>query len=321
MRVPVLPSDLAPKSGLKRLEKALQKRWCGARPITLSGAREILSKGLGYRDYRDLYETSKIARIGTTTPLESEVRSQILSAIKVALKPQEWIATDLVAWEKLVTSLPVNSLSAFTASLHIRTHDRHISSFGSSAAHLDTAGDFKTHRIICEQLERISRYVAASGDLRDAALLACLVNGIRPYELLSAKIDQNSTFTCRALIDINLSKKLKHADTRGICTTEFSAIEVYIKAMNLSQGDYLFPAAVNSGACMTSNQLSRICESWAVKAGIEGSTSMLSRIRTLAIYKRFLEFKMQSGTSVDYINWRLGHMHADALGSYSNKRT
>lgn len=122
MRVPIFPTDLAPKSGLKRLAKALMRRWCGASPMSLSFAREVLSKGLGYRDYHELYQASKMAKPAEKAPSLLAVRIGILSAIQATLKPEEWLVIDHEKLELVIATLPVTVLTAFKSPMAPRSH-------------------------------------------------------------------------------------------------------------------------------------------------------------------------------------------------------
>ncbi|WP_060477684.1 hypothetical protein [Pseudomonas monteilii] len=319
MRVPVFADDLAPKSGLKRLERALQKRWCGPNRIKLSFAREVLSRGLGYRDYRDLRNATKLAQPGAPAPKESEVRLGIYSAIKAALKPEEWFASDPSAWERLVAALPVNVLLAFKSPVVVRLHNSHLHPFERLAAQWAEHGTAEIQQLISEKLERIHSSVTASGNLRDAALLACLMSGMRPNDFLPAKVKNIASFTDEILIEVKTLKASRYGSTRRFYINNPVAIQSYIKAESLSNEDYLFSAAGKPECPMTSAQLRKISASWAVKAGIDPSTLSLSRIRNTAILMKFIESQKNFGTMAEWIKLNTGHTSQDTLTYYLNK--
>ncbi|MBD9609814.1 hypothetical protein [Pseudomonas sp. PDM08] len=113
MRVPVYPDDLFPKRGFNRLVKKLQRKWIGPTPLTLSAAREILAKGLGYRDYHDLKHSSETCQLGEVLPTEAEVRLGIVEAIKMNVYFGERIIKDDGDLLRFVSFLPLTVLVAF----------------------------------------------------------------------------------------------------------------------------------------------------------------------------------------------------------------
>ncbi|EJN39676.1 site-specific recombinase XerD [Pseudomonas sp. GM84] len=316
MRVPVFPIDLAPKSGLRRLAKALQNRWCGPKRITLSFAREVLSKALGYRNYRDLHEASKSPRPDASPLRVSDVRREIFSAIEATLKPEEWLATDLTTWRKLVTGLPVNVLTAFQSSLTVQPRKRHVSPSWFLMAALAEHGASGAFQMISNRLAAIARSVSNSGNLRDAALLLFLLSGMRPAEILSVKAgDVITSDTGGRSIEINVTKASSNS-TRRVSIRYPDAIRRYIRTSRLSRDDFLFPSSHHSNAPMTADSLRRICMSWAHYAGIKHEDVLPSKIRTSVMQMEFFYLLNNRLDISDKLGWLTKHTSSNILNSY-----
>ncbi|MBI6947605.1 hypothetical protein HX788_21690 [Pseudomonas edaphica] len=112
MRVPIHPDDLNPKYGFKRIAKKLQREWPGFSPIQLSFAREILSKGLGYRDYYDVVQSSKKWQPQAVPSFKEEVNVALMSAISAAIRVDNTFVTPHSNLLALVRSLPLHTLVA-----------------------------------------------------------------------------------------------------------------------------------------------------------------------------------------------------------------
>ncbi|WP_422422170.1 hypothetical protein [Pseudomonas sp. GZD-222] len=269
MRVPVYPDDLVPNRGVKRLAKILHKKWCGPNPVSLSHLREVVSRGLGYRDYHDLLQASKLSHAGEPSPVEAEVRLGILSALKAVLEPEEWPASDYAQLERLVATLPLFSLTALNSQKLPKPHTINEGS---------TNPETRVHNLVTpylastvpqpssDQLRRIAGFVAASGSMRDHALLIFLMSGLRPLEFLPCKVDQIKRFTAgEPMIEIQAFR----ASTSRALFAMPNSIHQYIQASKLSSEDYLFASDRDSKSPMTIVELRRIFACWARGAGIE----------------------------------------------------
>lgn len=115
MRVPVYPQDLAHNRGFKTLAKKLSKNWCFPNRISIEVAQEILSKGLGYRDFFDLRQKAASWASGALCPSDVDVRRGILSAAEAALKPGDRDSTGRAALEQVMEALPLSILTASSA--------------------------------------------------------------------------------------------------------------------------------------------------------------------------------------------------------------
>lgn len=94
MRVPVHPNDLLRNTGLKKIAKELQKQWCGPSPLAYTPALNLLAKCLGYKSYEDLETVSKAQQPTEIVPSQLEVKQALMLAIKAAMAPSEWFASD-----------------------------------------------------------------------------------------------------------------------------------------------------------------------------------------------------------------------------------
>lgn len=297
MRVPIFPTDLAPKSGLKRLAKALMRRWCGASPMSLSFARELLSKGLGYRDYHELYQASKMAKRAEKTPSVLAVRKGILSAIQATLNPKEWLALDHEKLELVIATLPVNVLTAFKSPLAPRSQLGRVEQVKRIYGHLSGFRAPNTPLLTTEQLFQIGRSVIASGNFRDQALLTCLMSGLRPAEFLPTRVNQVlvSGFG-ETMIKFHRHKTSEKNLASVAIIIEPDSIHRHIRAANLLQDDYLFSPDGNPKSPMTAEDLLEICASWARIAGIEANVVIPPRIRSSALRYQFIaRTKKQTG--------------------------
>ncbi|MNC07709.1 hypothetical protein D3C75_552650 [compost metagenome] len=113
MRVPIHPDDLNPRYGFKRIAKKLQREWPGFSPIQLSFAREILSKGLGYRDYHDVVQSSKKWQPEAVTFSKEAVNVALMSAISAAIQVDNTFVAPHSNLLAFVRSLPLHTLVAF----------------------------------------------------------------------------------------------------------------------------------------------------------------------------------------------------------------
>lgn len=262
MRVPVYPEDLAHNRGFKTLAKKLSKNWCCPNRISFEVAQEILSKGLGYRDFYDLRQEAASREPGARCPLEADVRCGILSAAEEVIKPGDRDSTDRAALEQVIKALPLSRLTAFKAQQHVQVvpvdsiHMRE-----KLLPHLASQGRLLT----ADQLQRITSTVTNSGNLRDGALLDCFMSGWRALETLKAKVGHFSrkmgASSRLAYIDDDTARLFMHSD----------ALKKHIRAAKLAGGTFLFPSKSNPESPMSIVMLSRICAAWADKANLDRS--------------------------------------------------
>lgn len=267
MRVPVYPDDLIRNRGFKSLSKQLQERWYGSTPILLADAQKALARGLGYESFHDLRETSKVCPPDAPIPHESDVRRAIRSAIGTVLQPETLLPLDQQKLERFVNDLSLKKLVAF----------KHVQS-SPSAGHspLPELVGRAQLGLTREHVHNLESILAESGDLRDRALLACMLGALRGNEFLSARMRDGT-----AVYSVKMRDTKKVLD--ALPDRHRSIFEQYIKSSNLSDGDYLFRAANAPGRPLSSDALRKICVSWARKANFDVSLLTPHGIRRTTI--------------------------------------
>lgn len=118
--------------------------------------------------------------------------------------------------------------------------------------------------LIKEHVQTLEKILAESGDLRDRALFACMLGGLRANEFLSARMQQGA-----AVYSVK-SRDTKHV-LDAIPDRYRSILKEYIKVSRLSDGDYLFRAGNASGRPLSVITLRKICFSWTRKGNIDAS--------------------------------------------------
>ncbi|KPW47379.1 hypothetical protein ALO95_200362 [Pseudomonas syringae pv. antirrhini] len=264
MRVPVYPRDLIRNRGFKSLSKQLQERWFGSTPISLADAQKALARGLGYQNFHDLSETSKVCQPDEPVPLEADVRKAIRSAIKGSLQPEAWLSTDQQKLEQLVTDLPLTNLVAFK---RVQASPDAGHSTLLKVVRRDQPGLTKEH------VWKLENLLAKSDNLRDRALFACMLGALRRSELLSARMRGGTAVF--GVKDIYAATNVHEA----IPPSHRSIYKQYVLASKLSDGDYLFHAANDRKSPLSNAALSRICASWAREASINVSLLTPNGIR------------------------------------------
>lgn len=247
MRVPVYPEDLKRNRGFKSLAKKLQAHWCGPSSVSLLFAQDVLAKGFGYQDYRDLEQSSNLCKADELPPSEADTRRAIKSAIQIALGSE--FAADLTKLDRLVDALPISSLVAFNRMQVARDIIQSIQRTS------------QVPPLTAEHLRSVERVIDASGNLRDQALFACMLAGVRRAELVSARVQGGNAVYRRKLTDLNAHEPLPSS-----CG---AAVDQYLKGSSVSEGGYLFPSTHDPKKPMSPITLTKICASWADKAGIE----------------------------------------------------
>lgn len=255
MRVPVYPDDLIRNRGFKSLSKQLQERWFGSTLISLAEAQKVLARGLGYQNFHDLSETAKACPPDAPVPLEADVKQAIRSAIGTTLQPEVLLPLDQQKLERLVNDLSLKKLVAFRR-VQVSLDPGH--SLLSKLVREAQPGLSKEH------VHTLESILAKSGDLRDRALLACMLGALRQNEFLSARMQHGA-----AVYGVKIRDTKKVLD--AIPDRHRSVFEQYIKTSKLLDGEYLFRAANGYGRPLSPDALRKICVSWALKADIDAS--------------------------------------------------
>ncbi|MBA1215904.1 hypothetical protein [Pseudomonas fulva] len=300
MRVPIYPHDTYPKFGFSNLVSALQNTWCGPGNISPSFARGIISKGLGYLNYRDLYRSSRQVPREEDCPAETEIRHGILTAIKAELQPDEWLATNQADWERIVNALPLNELSVFKSSPIDPSQIARPVRANEKSDWKQLSAD---RQLTSQQLWQITSTIASLGSLRDQALLGCLLSGLRPREFLPAKVNQIVISTDRVFIEAD--RERASAVRCKVRIPNPGAISSHIDLAKLSPNDFLFTSDKIQHSPMSELELRELCASWALKSSILPSLVVPSIIRRCANKDRLARV---------YTN--LGHKNYDFTQSY-----
>ncbi|EPA96205.1 MULTISPECIES: tyrosine-type recombinase/integrase [Pseudomonas] len=302
MRVPIYPADLANNLGFKPIAKKIKRNWPSSSPLKLSAAREILSRGLGYRNFNDVVKSSKSCPLNTIAPTLAEVRHGINTSILEYLRTECSIRLDPSALDSLVMLLPLQDFQVFRGSSHTqRTRQLETPSLrtlppfsepeldvrplekengqevGSSGPHIHCTQRSKSTRVMSpEELVSLKRVIQQKDSFRDGALFALLLSGMRSIEIVEAKVARlNSPYTSISW----LAQKTRTQGEKVKSIAPAGALAQYIRGAGLSVGDYLFPSKNAPKAHMTDKELRKIFHSWLVAAQIEGTRTSIHSVR------------------------------------------
>jgi integrase len=302
MRMPIFPADLADNHGFKRIAKKIKRNWPSSTPLKLSAALEILSRGLGYRNFNDVVKSSKSCPLNTVAPTLAEMRDGINTSIFEYLRTECIIHLDPSALDPLVMLLPLQDLQAFRGSSPtqrtwqletpaLRTlppfpelehgarplKKENEQEAGSSNPHIHRAQHSKSTRVMSqEQLASLARVIKQKEKPRDEALFALLLSGMRSTEIVEVKVDHlNSPYTSISW----LPQKSRTPRERVKSIAPAGALARYIRGAGLSVGDYLFPSKNAQKAPMTARELRKIFHSWLIAAQMEGTRTSINSIR------------------------------------------
>jgi len=300
MRIPIYSEDLLTRGGFKRIAKKLQRQWPGQSSIKLWFAREILSKGMGYRDYHDVLMSSKTCQLGAIAPTEGQVRAGIISAMSNALRSDNNITIELEELQHFVETLPLYSLLAFkdqsgarpfdntlTTPLQLCSDDqKKIAAADQDAHQLRQAApvtyikkrksvDAHVNMISQEAIQAIREILERSGSLRDQSLYVMMQTGLRSQVILSTKARFEPALNDRGIIQ---TLKAPVLISQGA-----EVIGRYIEAEKLKSDDYLFPSDSDPKRPMTSQELGKVFASWILKAQLAGGKFTPHNVRTFSI--------------------------------------
>lgn len=320
MRTPIFPNDLLADHGFKHIAKKLMKRWPGSRSINLSAGREILSRGLGYKDYHDVHAESTVWAPDAPVPTLPQVNATLARAITDALLKGGEAASSQADIQRLADSLPWSSLTAFTS--HPATqwagtspqaaqspdHEnppqaKRLSKGGSIAFDPESSVvDPRDTRpsIDLDQWESIEKAVHESGNLRDLALLACIRTGLRSREYLGLRV-RDVKWGESVAVDNMGHASLRYLESKSnglpivlpLARSDASAIQRYVESANIGADSFLFPSRSNSGAPMSSRQLGLRCQIWEAFAKLKYGTVTPYRIRSAVIDKAMKNLKIE----------------------------
>lgn len=318
MRVPVHPNDLLRNSGLKKLAKKLQKQWCGPTPITHTSALELLAQGLGYDDYQGLAACASEQKAADTFPSQPEVKRALLLAIKAAMTPNDWFASDQAAMTRMIDSLHFRALSAFKVpSSNFQPPSHSPEPSGDSemadlrAQMAESARRLSSQWLSEEEIAALSKAIPAMDNLRDQALMSCMMAGLRRGEYLSARPSDFSGDDERTLY---VSRGVKKA--RVIFPEQYWApVRHYITSEKLAADDQIFTSQNRLGMPMSSRALLKLCQNWAQVAGIEVAKISPHRIYTSVKWSIVAKAVSVSDRLASLME-SMGHLPTESLAKY-----
>ncbi|MDH4847927.1 hypothetical protein E8E71_29890 [Pseudomonas sp. BN605] len=316
MRVPVHPKDLIRNSGLKKLAKNLQKQWCGPGALTHTSALELLAQGLGYKDYKDLAVSTSEQMPAGTLPSQSAVRQALMLAIKAAMTPGDWFASDQAALAQMIESLHLNALSAFKVPEKVLQPPRHgEQSTGSHMfalrAQMARSARKLSSQLSGEELESLSRAIETTESLRDQALMSLMMAGLRNAEYLNARPSDFAGGDERTLFVSRGPKK-----ARVILPQKYWApVSRFIATANLADDALLFQSKKSPDISISPSARKKLCEAWARKAGIDPARVSPLTIRLSVKWDAAMQMAAVS-SPFPSVAKQMGHWPTESMAKY-----
>jgi len=327
MRVPIYPDDLLPQAAFKRLAKNIQKRWLGQSAITLSLARETLSVGLGYVDYRQVRHLSLTCSQNAQTPSEADVYVSIASALSTVLESAADSSVQPSALESFVKTLPLKALSTFKMvkgeedqsldpraekvavtqdqprSVNFRVPERVPSTSVAATIRVKKTKNLESplRSMSQDEINGMRRVVEGSANLRDQCIFAMLESGIRGHNFLGAKVSE--------VTDLAVGSPSPAAAMKSGLPLVGNNAEVfkrYVSSRNLSPDDYLFPSNLDPKHPMSSRELLMIFRSWEKKAQLPPVRRTPHSLRKSFVRQLIADASSQPPAS-DLIKSQMGH--------------
>ncbi|MCL5230669.1 tyrosine-type recombinase/integrase [Pseudomonas nunensis] len=340
MRFPIYTFDLTPKRRFKRIANVLRHHWPIANDISLMTAQEILARGLGYRDFHDVSQSSKNCSPDAPVPTLPEVRDNVSTSIFQFLKSSNVVGIDDSDIERLVMLLPLHELLAFhslrqgqTADVG-KTHNHgskvrsrqksteaargviHEASDSSGTVPSSSASLVLSKKLLSEhELDAIAEVVHRKAIIRDRVLFSVLLSGIRQSELHQLRVENVIHTHDKVMLDLPFTKSRTIWKRRILITTDGLLVRRYIEKSALSHGDYLFPSGKTSAYPMTSFELNRILRSWLLEAQIDPTGMSVHALR-LSVIARFIRAIAESKQST--VANLTGHISPEMLRYYGS---
>ncbi|MBF8668314.1 hypothetical protein IR012_00850 [Pseudomonas putida] len=260
MRVPVYINDTLPNGTLAKSARLIKKFWPGLKPMLLLQARELLARGLGYRDQHDLAHSIRSEPliepvVGECPPLEM-IQSNIIKIALTYLSENERNTAEL---STLVGRLPLNKLTSIAShctskNLNARAerlpaeeallHDEGRTSKLASARATMLGPNIPRHysvvnKALLSENEMSALRVAASRckNRQDHFLFYGLLSGLRLVELLPTLKQIDNKYSCagrfQSEIGEHIKFKLKLTKTqKQFSPKEFSTENLYIASID-----------------------------------------------------------------------------------------
>ena len=299
MRIPIYETDLLPKHGFKRIVRAMERSWPLLPPITHHDAIMVLARGLGYDDYHDLQKCSVTLSWGSLAPTLAEILDQISTSIVLHMQRTLGSVADPRLVSGVTASLPLHSLLTLktrdsqpgkttTALLNSRIDSGLpiLPSDSIEKAQLtETIRDHKIRRrsigqlFSPEQLSWIADVVEVRGNLREQAIFALVLNGMRVSELVASTVGSQRSVSQEVVFS---TSKTRTPEKSTLTLPNGHVIARYIRQTGLHEGDYLFPSRRNRQKQSSPTELQQVARVWFVAAHVELIQATMHNIRLSA---------------------------------------
>lgn len=283
MRVPIAQSDLIPNRGFKLNARVLQQNWPASSPIGLMTSQDVLSRGLGYRDYHDLHrEVEKGLSVGTI-PTQAEVADSINTAVFAFLSRQPAAGISADAIDKMVGALPLDQLKVFSATSSsapsMQAAEQSTDSAPSeflpsdreqfeSAARLPRSSSISPDRQMGQEVKLLWETVKQGGNLRDICLLSLMLfTGLRVLEIVGTRVVTPDRFGQRVSAPIYKTRGA-HSNYLPLAKMVGGWVSEFIATEGLQPGDYLFRSKGSPESHMTAFEARRLVSRWRRKAEV-----------------------------------------------------
>lgn len=237
MRVPIHINDTLPNGTLAKSARLIKKFWPGSKPMLFLQARELLARGLGYRDQHDLAHSIRSEPfIGECPPLEI-IQSNVIKTALTYLSEDERNAAGLSI---LVGRLPLNKLTSIVSHCTSKNlssgterlpdeeallHDEARTSRLTSARATLPGSNIPRHysvvnKTLLSESEMSALRVAASRckNPQDQFLFNGLLSGLRLVELLPTLEQIDKKYSCAGRFESEIGEhiefKLKLTNTQ-----------------------------------------------------------------------------------------------------------
>ncbi|KTB56383.1 hypothetical protein AO066_05220 [Pseudomonas fluorescens] len=274
MRVPIYAPDLLIAQGLACMTKVLQCEWPGSEPLPLTAAQQLLSRGLGYRDFLDLTQSVLEEHSREDLISQDSARDSLSTAIYTHWQSSNLNDIDQDDLQRLVMSLPLDEMVAFGAFQTPSLHGEHAPSTQvAQVAQVDD--DMKAPPISASppasseaalisesELRRIRGDITTMDNLRDRCLFMLLLTGRRANEIKLARFRDIVETEYGSIVQIQLTKA-HHKNSISILPPGFlDAVKLYKREANLSDDDLLFPSSTQAGTPMTAYEMNKTIVSY-----------------------------------------------------------
>lgn len=228
MRVPIYINDTRPNGTLAKSARLIKKFWPGSKPMLFLQARELLARGLGYRDQHDLAHSIRSELfIDECLPLEI-IQSNVIKTALTYLSEDE---RNTAVLSILVGRLPLNKLTSIAphcASKNLNSgadllpdeealqHDEVRASRQAPASANMPGANIPRHysrvnKTLLSESEMSALREAASRckNPQDQFLFYGLLSGLRLVELLPTLVQIDKKYSCAGRFGSEIGEHIK----------------------------------------------------------------------------------------------------------------